>query len=85
LRERVKRRQVELEPKELAYDRFDLLVQRLDAYAALGRRDPNFAAVDDTVEPTVAPDVRAIDAPEREAVERALEVVRLRYRNETHD
>jgi hypothetical protein len=85
LREGVKRRQVELEPEELAYDRLDLLVQGLDVYAALGGRDPDFATVDDTVQTTVVPDVRTIDAPEREAIERALEVVRLRYRNETHD
>jgi len=37
------------------------------------------------VQAGVVPNVRAVDAPEREAVERALEVVWLRYRNETHD
>ena len=66
------------------HDRLDLLVQGLDAYAALGRRDPDFASVDDTVQTSVVPDVRAIHAPKREAVERALVVVRLRYRNKTH-
>jgi hypothetical protein len=37
------------------------------------------------VETTLVPDVRTVDAPKSEAVERALEVVRLRYRKETHD
>ena len=80
----MERRQVELEAEQLAHDGLDLVVQRLDAHAAFGRRDPDLASVDDTVQTTVVPDVRAIDAPEREAVERPLEVVRLRYRKETH-
>jgi len=85
LRELQERRQIELEPEELAYDRLDLVVQRLDVHAALGRRDPDFAPAHHTVQAGVVPNVRAVDAPEREAVERALEVVWLRYRNETHD
>ena len=84
LRELVERRQVELEAEQLAYDRLDLVVERLDVHAALGRRDPDLAAVDDTMQTTVVPDVRAIDAPEREAVERPVEVVRLRYRQQAH-
>jgi hypothetical protein len=76
--------QVELEAEELVYDGLDLLVQRLDAYAAFGPRDPDLASVDDPVQTTVVPDVCTIDAPEREPVERALEVVRLRYRDKTH-
>ena len=47
-------------------------------------RDPDFATVDDTMQPAVVNDVRPVDAPEREAVERQLEVVRLRNREETH-
>ena len=54
------------------------------SHAAGGRRDPDLAPVDDAVQAAVVPDVRAVDAPEREAVERELEVVRLRNREQTH-
>jgi hypothetical protein len=36
------------------------------------------------MEAAVEPHVRAVDAPEGEAVERQLEVVRLRHREEAH-
>jgi hypothetical protein len=80
----MKWRQVELEAEQLAYDGLDLVVHRLDVHAALGPCDPDLASPNHTVYATIVPDIRAIDAPEPEPVERALEVVRLRYRKETH-
>jgi hypothetical protein len=62
----------------------DLFVQGIDVHAALGGRNPDLASPDHPMETPVVPDVRAIDAPEGEAVERSREVVRLRYREQTH-
>ncbi len=84
LRELEKRRQVECKAEQFAHDGLDRLVERLDIHAALGRRDSNLTSVHDTVQAALVPGVRAVDAPEGEAVERALEVVRLRDRKVTH-
>ena len=72
------RRQVELEPEELAHGRLDRLVEGLDVDAAPGARDPYLPSRDDPVETAVQPDGRAVHAPEGEAVKREVEVVRLR-------
>jgi hypothetical protein len=84
LRELEKRRQVELEPEQLAHHALDRGVQRLDVDAAVGRGDSNLTPSHDTVQAALVPDVRAVDSPEREAVERALEVIRLRDSQVTH-
>jgi hypothetical protein len=80
----VERLKVELQAQQLPDDRFDRLVERLDLHPASSRRDSHLAPVDDAVQAAVVPDVRAVDAPEREAVERELEVVRGRHRDESH-
>src|SRR5207245_11278071 len=85
VREGVERLEIELETEQLAHDGLDHVVERLDLHAAVRRRDPDLPPGDDAVKPSVVKDVRTIDAPEREAVERAREVVRLRYADETHE
>src|SRR5207253_5918228 len=77
--------EVELESEQLPYGRLDRVVERLDAHTAVRGLDPNLSARDHAVEAPVLPDVGAIDAPECEAVERPLEVVRLRHCDDGHD
>src|SRR5690242_8686371 len=80
LRECVERLQIEVEADQLAHDRLDLVVERLGVHPAGRVGDTYLASGDDAVEAAVVPDVRAVDAPECEAVERGVEVVGLRNR-----
>ena len=84
LRELEKWGQVELEAEQFGHHGLDRFVERLDPDTALGRGDSNLTPIHDAVQAAPVPDVRAVDSPEREAVERALEVVRLRDRQVTH-
>ena len=75
--ERVELVEVELGPQELADDRLDLRVERLDVDASGGFGDPNFASSDDPVQPALVPEVREVRAERPVAGGRELECVRL--------
>src|SRR5205085_1401369 len=78
------RLEVELEPEELAGDRLDLRIERLDEDAARRRLDPYLPAGHDAVQTALVPQVRKIRPEGAEALGRDLEVVRLGKLKERH-
>jgi hypothetical protein len=79
------RRKVEVETQQPAHDRLDRVVERFDVDSARRGSDAHLAAVDHAVEPALEPHIRAVDAPEGEAVEGAFEVVGLRDREKAQN
>src|SRR5207248_6111793 len=70
--------------EQLADDRLDPRVERLDAHAAVRRFDPHLAPVDDAVQPALLPQVREVGPERAVALRGELEVVRLRQGEESH-
>ena len=69
--------EVELCPEELAHDRLDLRVERIDVHSSRRVGDAHFAASHNPMQPVVVPEVREVRAEGPVAGRRELEVVGL--------
>src|SRR5437588_7426105 len=82
--ERVETVEVELQPEELAHDRFGPRIERLDADTAVCALDPHLPPVDDSLEAALVPEIREVGPERAVPLGRELEVVRRRKPENPH-